>query len=75
MSIVDIKRQWFKSKFGLSTPETHRNIAFCSYTVLEVLNVNAVLNKKIYALFAIVYNSRKARIFLLFWMQKRILAL
>lgn len=36
VSLVDVSRQWFKSNMGLEgTPETHRNIAFCTYTVLE----------------------------------------
>ena len=32
--MVDIDRQWFKSRIGLDAHETHRNLAFCSYTVL-----------------------------------------
>lgn len=35
VSLVDLNRQWFKSAVGLAAPETHRNLAFCSYTVLE----------------------------------------
>ena len=34
VSLVDIKRQWFKSAVGLEAPETHRDAAFCAYTVL-----------------------------------------
>lgn len=34
MSLVDVNRQWFKSRIGLDVEETHRNYAFCSYTVL-----------------------------------------
>lgn len=33
VSIVDEDRQWFKSKIGLDTCETHRDHAFCSYTI------------------------------------------
>lgn len=33
VSIVDENRQWFKSKIGLDTCETHRDHAFCSYTI------------------------------------------
>lgn len=32
--MVDVDRQWFKSRIGLDAQETHRNLAFCSYTVL-----------------------------------------
>lgn len=35
VSLVDEERQWFKSNFGLSDPETHRDVAFCSHTILE----------------------------------------
>jgi hypothetical protein len=34
ISLVDIDRQWFKSKFGLAADQTDRNNWFCSYTVL-----------------------------------------
>ncbi len=32
---MDISRQWFKSVVGLAAKETHRDVAFCSYTILE----------------------------------------
>jgi hypothetical protein len=35
ISLVDIDRQWFKSRFGLSSEETHRDFAFCAYVVLR----------------------------------------
>ncbi|HNO22602.1 MAG TPA: histidine kinase dimerization/phospho-acceptor domain-containing protein, partial [Leptospiraceae bacterium] len=35
ISFIDEKRQWFKSRVGLETKETHRDIAFCSYAILE----------------------------------------
>ena len=34
VSLVDERRQWFKSAVGLEAPETHRDHAFCAYTVL-----------------------------------------
>lgn len=35
VTLVDEERQWSKSNFGLSDPETHRDVAFCSHTILE----------------------------------------
>lgn len=33
--LVDSDRQWFKSKVGLDTCETGRDISFCGYTILH----------------------------------------
>lgn len=35
VTLIDSDRQWFKSAVGLGVPQTHRNLAFCSYAVLE----------------------------------------
>jgi len=35
LSIIDVSRQWFKSRVGLKSSQTHRDIAFCAYTILE----------------------------------------
>jgi len=35
ISLVDDRRQWFKSKVGLDVSETEREISFCQYTIQE----------------------------------------
>ncbi len=40
LTLIDEKRQWFKSKQGLGVNEIHRDQAFCAHTIL---NPNEVL--------------------------------
>lgn len=34
ISIIDEKRQWFKSAYGLDTKSTNRDVSFCSHAIL-----------------------------------------
>lgn len=44
VSLIDADRQWFKSKVGLETEETPRNIAFCDHAIRSPDDITVVLD-------------------------------
>ena len=65
ISLVDRDRQWFKSRVGLETLETPRDISFCGHVVAndEMLQVNDALEDERFADNPLVVNDPRIRFY------------
>jgi PAS domain S-box-containing protein len=65
ISLIDVDRQWFKSKVGLQVSETPRTDAFCRYTILsdEILEVPDALLDELFVDNVLVTGEPKIRFY------------
>ena len=47
VTLIDDKRQWFKSHHGLDVTETHRDVAFCAHAIHDKNNAFIVTDSRI----------------------------
>ena len=52
ISLIDEKRQWFKSKVGLNATETSRNDSFCAHAIIEPDKIFTVKDSRLDARFS-----------------------
>ncbi|RKR85607.1 PAS/PAC sensor hybrid histidine kinase [Mucilaginibacter gracilis] len=65
ISLIDVERQWFKSKVGLEVSETPRADAFCRYTILgdEILEIPDALENELFVNNALVTGEPNVRFY------------
>jgi len=65
ITLIDVDRQWFKSRHGIDVVETPRDIALCAYTILEddMFVVDDVLHDERFADNPLVAEEPKIRFY------------
>ncbi|MFN6564102.1 MAG: GAF domain-containing protein [Nostoc sp. ChiSLP01] len=65
ITLVDAKREWFKSKIGVTTSEVARNISFGNYTILEsqILIIPDILQDERFAINPFVTSNNGFRFY------------